>query len=133
MSDEGEIEVGRSVPHCRGRRSDGERCGSTIVNESGWCFAHDPEATEDRRAARRRGGQASAKVVRIKRLAPPALIDVYERLEEALTQVHEGTLPPRRATAMASVARAMASVLQMGELEARIRAIEDRMGIRRIG
>jgi hypothetical protein len=34
---------------------------------------------------------------------------------------------------MASVTRPMATVLQVGELEARLRAIEDRMGIRRIG
>jgi hypothetical protein len=72
-------------------------------------------------------------VVRIKRLAPPALLDVYERLERALAETHNGNLSPRRAVAMASVARAMATVLQVGELEARLRAVEARMGLRRVG
>ncbi|MGH8935562.1 MAG: hypothetical protein ACRDXD_04740, partial [Acidimicrobiia bacterium] len=40
-------------------------------------FTHDPQRVEERREARRRGGKASAKVVRIRRLAPPALLDVY--------------------------------------------------------
>ncbi|MGH8936591.1 MAG: hypothetical protein ACRDXD_10090 [Acidimicrobiia bacterium] len=87
-----------------------------MVGTNGWCFTHDPSRPEERREARRRGGKASAKVVRISRLAPPALLDVYERLERALTETHDGTLSPRRATAMASVARAMVTVLQVGDL-----------------
>jgi hypothetical protein len=51
-------------------------------------------------------------------------VDVYEQLEQAMGGVLEGTFPPTRATAMASVASAMARVLSQGELEQRLRDLE---------
>lgn len=117
-----------SAPHCRGTRTDGEPCGSQIVSESGYCFAHDDTKAEERTQARRRGGHASSAISRTRRLAPTALRDTYTSLEAALSEVHDGGLSPARASAMASVARAMVFVLQSGELEERVRAIEEGLG-----
>lgn len=52
------------------------------------------------------------------------MVDLYETLEAPLRQVHGGDLSPSRAHAMASLARAMVSTMQVGELEERIRMIE---------
>jgi hypothetical protein len=49
---------------------------------------------------------------------------IYDKLEQALQQVHDGELDPRQAQAMATLARALATILQMGELEARVRELE---------
>jgi hypothetical protein len=57
-------------------------------------------------------------------LVPPRLTVVYERLEQALTEVHGGELDPKVAQAMASLARAMVNVLTAGELEERVRRLE---------
>jgi hypothetical protein len=51
---------------------------------------------------------------------------VYDRLETALGEVHDGTLKPGQAVAMAAVAPAMVAVLQAGELEERLRVLEGR-------
>lgn len=115
-------------PKCLGIRLDGEPCTSGIVAASGYCFTHDPRRDEDRARARRRGGRASSKLNRARRLAPPALLEVYTTLEQALEDVHGGKLSPSRATAMASVARAMVTVLTAGEVEERLRAVEAAMG-----
>lgn len=117
-------EAASTVSHCRGIRSDGQPCSSPIIAESGYCFAHDPDKIEEATKARRRGGHASSAVSRTRRLAPASLRDVYSTLEAALAEVHDGELSPARASAMASLARAMAHILTVGELEERVRNIE---------
>ena len=77
--------------------------------------------------ARARGGKNSARAARLRRLVPPRLIPVYDRLEKALEEVHTGELESKQATAMAALARAMVAVLTSGELEERVRGLEDRI------
>jgi hypothetical protein len=110
---------------CGATRSDGQPC-QAVATRSGLCMAHDPALADKRQEARRRGGQASARAARLGKLVPPRLMSVYDRLEEALGQVHDGQLDPRIAQAMSSLASAMVKVLTSGELEARVRALEER-------
>src|SRR5215211_4898893 len=88
------------------------------------CWAHDDTKQAARDAARKKGGHRSAALARIHRLVPPRLVSVYEQLEQALGEVHDGKLSASQAVAMASLARAMVSVLTAGELEERLRAVE---------
>lgn len=108
---------------CEGRRKDGQPCRAFAL-ASGYCFSHDPARQAEREAAHRRGGFNSSKVARLKRLIPERLLPVYALLEQALGEVHEGRLDPKRANAMASLARAMVSVLTAGEMEERLRRLE---------
>ena len=57
---------------------------------------------------------------------PARLVPIWGQLETALTEVHDGTLDPRAAAAMAALARALVAVLQAGELEERLRRLEER-------
>lgn len=100
------IEQGKQlVPLCRTRRRD-------VV----------------RQVARAKGGRNTAKAARLRKLTPPRLLPIFDRLEAALGEVHAGTLDPRQATAMAALARALTTILQAGELEARVRDLEERNG-----
>jgi hypothetical protein len=117
-----------NYPQCQGRRRDGRPCTSPLVGADGYCFAHSPTRAAERQAAQQRGGQHRASVVRLRGLCPPKLVQVYEQLEAALGEVHAGTLPPTQAMAMAALARAMVAVLQAGELEERLRRVEERTG-----
>ena len=110
---------------CSATRSDGQPC-QAVATRSGMCMAHDPALAEKRQEARRRGGQASARTARLGKLVPPRLMAVYDTLELALTQVYRGEIDPRVATAMASLAGAMVRVLTSGELEQRVRTLEER-------
>lgn len=109
---------------CGGVRKDGGACEASVLTGN-YCFAHDPARAVERAEARRKGGRQSAKIVRLRGLLPPRLLPVYDRLEQALGEVHEGSLDARQAQAMAGLARAMVSVLQAGELEARVRELEE--------
>jgi len=51
-------------------------------------------------------------------------IPVFNMLEQAFTEVYTGQLEPKRATAMAALARSMVAVLSSGDLEERLRNLE---------
>lgn len=111
---------------CAATRKNGLACSATPLPGSRFCFAHDPARAEQRDAARKRGGHNRSNVARLRGLMPARLEPVFNLLESALTEVHAGSLAPARATAMASVARALIDVYQAGELEDRVRRIEAR-------
>ncbi len=116
---------------CAGTRKDGSPCTAFALPDSLFCFAHCPSRKAERDEARSRGGRNRASVVRLRGTIPPRLIPIFDRLERALEETHEGTLDPKRAQAIASLARAMTTVLTSGELEQRIRDLEsDRQAVK---
>ena len=66
------------------------------------------------------------KSVRAAKLLPARLQPMVSLLEDALGEVHRGELDPRAASAMASLAGALVRTITAGELEERLRALEDR-------
>lgn len=115
---------GSNPKHCAGTRRDGQPCQAPTVGESGYCFAHDPMLKERRAQVREQGGRHRSNVVRLRAVMPPRLVPVFDLLETAIAEVHEGKLQPRQAQAMGSLARAMVAVLTAGELEERVRRLE---------
>lgn len=109
---------------CTGTRQDGSRCTSTIVLDSGRCFAHDENRRADRAAASAKGGKGKATAARLQRLVPNDLRPSLALLLQALEEVHSGMLDPRAAGAMAALAGAVARLYQTGELEQRLRDLE---------
>ena len=76
--------------------------------------------------ARRKGGHAKSRAERAGKLLPARLQPMVSLLEDALGEVHRGELDPRAASAMASLAGALVRAMTAGELEERLRALEDR-------
>ncbi len=111
---------------CLATRRDGRPCGGQALPTEPYCWAHSPALAEQRKASRARGGHNSAKAARLRKLTPPRLLPIFDRLEAALAEVHGGTLDPRAAQAMAALARALATILTAGELEERVRTLEQR-------
>ena len=107
--------------HCVSARRDGAPC-TAQAGTSGYCIGHDPGALE----ARRKGGHATSRAERAGKLLPARLQPVVALLEDALGEVHRGELDPRAASAMASLAGALVRTVTAGELEERLRALEDR-------
>ena len=113
-------------PICQGTRKDGSPCTATTLGPTGFCFAHDPEKVAERAEARAKGGRNRSSLARLSRIVPARLGGVYDRLERAMGEVHGGQLDPRRANALANLARA-AAVLSAGEVEQRVRELEEKM------
>ena len=79
-------------------------------------------------SATRRGGKAVRTVptrARLDRLLPATLRPMIGSLLDALDEVHAGTLDPRQASAMASLAGAITKAYGVGVLEERLTALED--------
>jgi len=104
---------------CQATRKDGTPCRGTAT-ASGYCFAHDPASAEHRA----KGGRNRSNAARSLRMLPERLRPIADKLAAALDEVHQGTLDPRQASAMASLAGALVRVVQAGELEERVRALE---------
>lgn len=109
---------------CKATRKDGHPCHAPAIRD-GLCFGHSPALAEKASQARITGGKNRAKSERLRRLVPPRLIPLFDKLENALDEVHDGELEPRIASAMAALAGAMVRVLTSGELEERVRKLEE--------
>lgn len=114
----GEVEVeetvgaSRDTQTCRAIRSDGRRCESSILTESGYCYPHDPKrAFSDKYKA------AQDARAQLKRDATGRLNRVYGRLDKAMRQVERGELDPEAALAMAQLARTMCAILEVDETD----------------
>jgi hypothetical protein len=95
---------------CAGVRSDGHRCESQILTDSGYCYPHDPRrAFEDGYEA------AQAARAQLKKDATARLNRIYARLDKAMRQVERGELEPETAMAMAQLARTMCAILEIDE------------------
>lgn len=112
---------------CAATRADGTPCRALALATGPYCWAHEPGLQEKRREVRAKGGKNSATSRRLFRLAPPELRETLQRLLGALEEVHAGRLDPRRATAMAAVARAVASIYEQSELAARVHQLEEQV------
>ena len=110
---------------CIATKLNGEPCTRWVVRNSSYCISHAPEYAEKRAEGSKRGGYNRANIRRLSKLFPTRLIPIWERLERALEETHSGELDPRIATALAQLARAMVAVLQAGEVEQRLRHLEE--------
>ena len=118
-------EAHRSAPkRCTGTRKDGTPCAATVMGPGTLCYAHDPTRAHERDEARRKGGTNSATRARLDRLLPATLRPMIGSLLDALDEVRQGTLDPKRASAMASLAGAITRAYGVGVLEERLQALE---------
>ncbi len=127
-------EARRSEPkRCAGTRRDGTPCAAAVMGPGALCYAHDPARATERDQARRKGGTNSATRARLDRLVPATLRPMIGSLLDALDEVHAGSLDPKQATAMASLAGAIVRAYSVGVLEERVLALEaQREGARAI-
>jgi hypothetical protein len=122
-------EAYRSDPkRCTGTRRDGTPCAAAVMGPGTLCYAHDPTRATERDQARRKGGTNSASAARLDRLLPATLRPMIGSLLDALEEVHAGTLDPRQASAMASLAGAIVRAYSVGVLEDRVAALEGTAG-----
>lgn len=111
---------------CAATKPDGSPCRAAAKHGSRFCVFHDPdpEARARSEEVRVRGGANSARLTRAMKRLPSDLRAVYDRLAQALEEVHAGTLDANRAHAMAALSRAMVTVLDSAETLHRLDSIE---------
>jgi hypothetical protein len=108
---------------CHATTRDGRPCTVPPVRGGAYCFAHRPGA----RQARARGGMnrsAARRAWRLLQGAPPELRELAETVHGALAAVRRGELDPRRAQAIAALARVLLELHQQAALRLRLEELE---------
>ncbi|MFC2000424.1 hypothetical protein ACFLXE_06695 [Chloroflexota bacterium] len=113
-------------PVCTATRRDGQPCRARAV-VNGLCIGHQPPNPE----WRRKGGRNSSKQARLDTMLPARLRPVLGLLEKGVKEVYDGSLEPKKAHAMASLAGAMVKVMEAGTFEERIQRLEERLEAKR--
>ena len=123
------MEVGR----CTATTNAGNPCSAQSRPGQSFCLWHDPEAEAERRQNAAKGGKSRSNLSRLKRSLPVEQLtfdDVQGVLGAALRDLLAGKLDPPVANAAANVARAFAAIAQAGEMEMRLRQLEEKAGLR---
>ena len=109
---------------CQGTTRLGTPCNTTARPDSIWCTWHDPDLEDQRNGWRREGGRSKSNVRRAAKHFPRDLQDVQSALLRAVQGIEDGTLEPQRAQALSSLARALCTVHEKGEIERRVAELE---------
>ena len=119
---------------CEDRNASGQPCMQAPLHDSRYCFWHDPENAEQAREARRLGGLRRRRehvvsgtyefggldtIPKIRRLMEVAVLDALG-LENSLS----------RARTLGTLAIQAARLLEIGELENRVSALEGEWKVR---
>ena len=103
----------------------------------GWyCITHDPDRVTDLAEWRHRGGKGRSNKRRPAKQLPGEVLSLREvqaTLCRALRRVEAGEMEPGPANALSSLGRAIAAVVQAGDLEERLTELEKSDGLDRKG
>jgi hypothetical protein len=102
---------------CKAVRKNGLPCQAP-AGASGFCFGHDPELAEARRAGSRRGGQHKTTERRAEKLMPGGLAQIAEILRHTIAGTLQDRIDPRKATAVASLSGVYVRCYQVSVVEA---------------
>lgn len=124
------------MTHCAGRQRDGRPCGGWPIRGEAFCLWHSPEHEDEAAEARRLGGlrrkreRAVAGVYELEGLASiPALRRLLEVVAVDTLSLDNGIARSRALIALVGTA---AKLIEVGELEARINALESALAEREL-
>lgn len=118
---------------CKKTKRDGKRCGARALTGNQFCALHaDPgkAAALGSRGGRRRalsndGEHDTSPPVEL----PKTAEGVRDLLAEAITQVRRRKLDTKIGNALAYVASSLLRAIELGDLESRLKALEERNGV----
>lgn len=119
---------------CKGRNTSGEACRANVQSEIDWCFMHDPERQDEVREARKAGGQRRRREGTIALAYDlgelDTVVDLRRVLRIALLDTVSLDNGVNRSRTLVSIVQAGLKLIESGELEDRVTALEDVLGPR---
>ena len=115
---------------CQALTKSGKPCSAMVVAD-GMCAWHAPSWETKRRQWSAKGGVGKSNRNRARKQLGDVLTpdDLQGLLSVALRSTLAGRLEPGRANAVASLARALVTIRESGELEERLKALEEAQGL----
>lgn len=109
--------------YCQAIKRDGTPCTAWADRSTGLCSLHGERAKE----IQAKGGRSKRLDHQLERRLPTSLKPVLALLAQALEETHGGKLAPSQAQAIASLSSAMVRCMEMGVLQERIEALEEKV------
>lgn len=116
---------------CKAKNKDRTPCRMRPLQNSAFCFNHDPDSRDHRAAARKQGGaQRKKQLLREPLQGEPewwrfaTLSDAKGALVWAVRNLVQGELDARTANALCGVVQGLSSLIRDVDLEARLSALE---------
>jgi hypothetical protein len=115
---------------CRFTKADGSRCKARPLRKREFCFWHDPEETDARKAAGKLGGSRG-------RLRTPPIetsdvradnaVRIVKLLSRTINQTLRGEIDPKVANAVGYLSGIIMRAREQGEFEDRLKKVEERL------
>jgi hypothetical protein len=119
---------------CAAVKESGEPCGTPPITDSEFCLWHDPDRHQDAAEARRLGGLRKRREATLAGVYDVGNLDSVGDLRQLLRIAALDALgldnSIARTRALVSIALAGARLLDLGELEDRLAALEAAVGVR---
>lgn len=112
---------------CKAAKADGTPCGAYAQGGGEYCFQHDPAQAVAAADSRRKGGEARA--AQLSGAVVPTLttaVGVRDYLARVARDTEGQLIPPRSATAIASLCRVQLEAIERANREAADKADKER-------
>lgn len=112
--------------NCKHINKDGESCNAYAINNSDYCFWHDPNKAIERNNAQLKGGlQGRRAVLEESNIKIENISDVLKLLEKTINQVRSGEIDSKIASVVGFLSNIMLRALEQGLIEKRVAAMEN--------
>jgi len=112
---------------CQAKKPDGADCRTAALPSTSFCFFHDPDQADKRRASQSFGGSQN-RMKTLDAAAPDVKVencrDVVALISDTINQVRKGQLDPRIANAVGYLSAVLIKAAEQGDMEKRIAEIE---------
>ena len=114
-----------SPARCEYVRPDGTRCLAHSMHASAFCWSHNPDTVDARKAARSKGGRVSAAMRSLSAAHVAGVGDLLAVLSWCIDECLELSCSPlKRSLAISRLAATYSSIAQASDLEARVSRLE---------
>jgi 5-methylcytosine-specific restriction endonuclease McrA len=113
---------------CKAKTLDGRRCGGYAIEDSEYCFTHDPTKEDERDEAHRRGGENRPRPIHA--MEYPADLDVKSAagllslMEHTIKDTWTLETSVARGRTLGYLAQVQKGILEVGQIEPRLAALE---------
>lgn len=114
---------------CKAKTQDGKPCGGYAIEDSDFCFTHDPSKEAERDEARSRGGENRPRAIHP--MEYPADLDVKSAggllslMEHAIKDTWTLETSVARGRTIGYLAQVQKGILEVGQLEDRVKKLEE--------
>ncbi len=113
---------------CEFVKDDGMRCGAMAMSESELCFSHNPDSTEEKIAAVRKGGAASrGNDMPLSPMPVQSVDDIKCVIEDTVNRIRTEPFTHQKANSIGYLLNIAVSAIEVKELEKRLQAIEEKL------